>query len=500
MFKRILIANRGEIAVRVIRTCRELGISPLAVFSEPDAAALHVRLADKARCIGPASPRESYLAGPKIIDAAKAMGAEAIHPGYGFLAENAEFAEACAAAGLVFIGPAPEAIRSMGDKIIARERMTAAGVPVVPGDDGGPGGFQTAASALVVAKEIGLPVMIKATAGGGGKGMRVVLEEGRFVSSFEAAQREALAAFGNGAVYLEKCIIDPRHVEVQVMADTHGNVVHLYERDCSVQRRHQKVIEETPCPVLDDTTRQRMGEVAVKAAKAASYFGAGTVEFLYDSHSRDFYFLEMNTRLQVEHPITEMCTGVDLVRWQLLVAAGEKLPLAQEQIQFRGAAIECRIYAEDPVHFLPSPGKITHLSLPTGPGVRDDTGAYEGATISPYYDPLISKLCVWAEDRDLAIARMARALGEYQLAGIECNLPFHRLVLKHPAFKSGDYNTGLLEAHKEALTVQAEKPDIWAFAAAAIDLRRRTQRNGLGGAAATAQGGISAWRRPWQLK
>jgi len=474
-----------------MRTCREMGISPVAVFSDADRQALHVRMADQAIGIGPPPARESYLDVGKILDAAKKMGAEAIHPGYGFLAENAEFAGACEDAGVVFIGPDPEAIREMGDKIVARERMEEAGVPVVPGDHGPEGGFPDGESALDKARDIGFPVMLKATAGGGGKGMRLVSEEERFVAAFDAARRESLSAFNDGTVYIEKFIDKPRHVEVQVMADSHGHAVHLYERDCSVQRRHQKVIEETPCPVLDDETRARMGEVAVRAAKAVSYRGAGTIEFLYGGEG-NFYFLEMNTRLQVEHPITELCTGEDLVRHQILVADGQKLTLEQDQIRPRGAAIECRVYAEDPVMFLPSPGEIKVLRVPGGPGIRDDSGVYQGVTITPFYDPLISKLCTWAQDRQLAIARMRRALHEYKVVGIKTNLAFHRKVMDHPAFIEGEYNTGFIDAHKESLTPVDAEADLLAVAAATIAQSRKDARGNSSTGAGT--GGQSSWR------
>ena len=496
MFKRILVANRGEIAVRVMRTCREMGIAPLAVFSEPDRSALHVRMAERAVNIGPAAARESYLAIDKVIDAARSMGADAIHPGYGFLAENSEFAAACERAGIVFIGPAPEAIDAMGDKMVARRRMEQAGVPVVPGDHGGANGFPDGESALRAARAIGLPVMLKATAGGGGKGMRLVSDEAEFIRAFDAARRESLAAFGNDTVYIEKFVENPRHVEVQVMADTHGAAVHLFERDCSVQRRHQKVIEETPCPVLDDDTRARMGEVAVRAARAVDYRGAGTVEFLYGGEGR-FYFLEMNTRLQVEHPITELCTGEDLVRHQILVADGQKLRLEQDLVRPRGAAIECRVYAEDPVRFLPSPGKISVLRTPAGPGIRDDSGVYEGAVISPHYDPLISKLCVWAHDRGAAIERMKRALSEYRVVGIQTNLAFHKLVMDHPAFRKGIYNTGFIDANKDALTVVDPEPDTLRLALAAVDAHLRTMSNGVPASAEHDGDAVmwSSWRQ-----
>ena len=475
-----------------MRTCREMGISPLAVFSEADRQALHVRMADQALCIGAPPARESYLDIGKILDAAKKMGAEAIHPGYGFLAENAEFAGACEDAGVTFIGPDPSAIKEMGDKIVARKRMQAAGVPVVPGDHGPEGGFPDGESALPVARKIGFPVMLKATAGGGGKGMRLVSEEERFVAAFEAARREAINAFGDGTVYIEKFVDKPRHVEVQVMADNHGHAVHLYERDCSVQRRHQKVIEETPCPVLDDETRAKMGEVAVRAAKAVSYRGAGTIEFLYGG-SGQFYFLEMNTRLQVEHPITELCTGEDLVRHQILVADGQHMTLQQDEIQPRGAAIECRVYAEDPVMFLPSPGTISTIKTPSGPGVRDDSGVYSGSVITPFYDPLISKFCVWAKDRPLAIERMKRALLEYQVVGIKTNLPFHALVMDHPAFREGVYDTGFIDAHKEDLTPPEPEASPLVMAAAVVAAEARGQKRTA--AAGPSEGGMSAWRR-----
>jgi len=469
-----------------------MGISPLAVFSDADRRAFHVRMADRAMNIGPPAARQSYLDVDKILDAARKMGADAIHPGYGFLAENAQFARACDAAGIVFIGPDPVAIHEMGDKILARQRMEEAGVPVVPGEHGPTDGFADGQSALPAAREIGFPVMLKATAGGGGKGMRLVDGEEQFINAYDAAQREALAAFGNGMIYIEKFIANPRHVEVQVMADSQGNAVHLYERDCSVQRRHQKVIEETPCPVLDEATRQRMGEVAVRAARAVNYRGAGTVEFLYGGEGR-FYFLEMNTRLQVEHPITELCTGEDLVLHQIQVAAGQRLSLEQEHIESRGAAIECRVYAEDPVKFLPSPGKIRALKTPAGPGVRDDSGVYPGVTITPFYDPLISKLCVWAQTRPQAIARMKRALREYQVVGIQTNLSFHRLVMDHPAFLEGVYNTGFIDDHKANLTPADDEPNMLAVAVAAIAKQDKSLE--AVAHAGPAAGTVSAWRK-----
>ncbi|MBK8482292.1 MAG: ATP-grasp domain-containing protein [Proteobacteria bacterium] len=523
MFKRVLIANRGEIAVRAIRSCRELGITTVAVYSAVDRSSLHVRLADVALPIGPAPARESYLDGDRILEAARRSGAEAIYPGYGFLAENADFAEACAAAGLVFIGPPPAAMRQMGDKIAARELMSRAGVPVVPGTHGathgaaggagagGQGGAADAAvgladadAALLAARALGWPVLLKATAGGGGKGMRAVRGEEELARAFDAARREALAAFGDGTLYLEKLIEGPRHIEIQVLADAAGTTLQLFERDCSLQRRHQKVVEETPSPVLDEATREAMGALALRAARAVGYVGAGTVELLFDRATGSYYFLEMNTRLQVEHPITELCCGVDLVREQLRVAAGERLRWTQEALRPRGAAIECRVYAEDPLTWLPSPGRISALRQPGGPGVRDDSGVYAGAEISSHYDPLISKLCVWGEDRAQAIARMRRALGEYRVAGIATNLPFLRAVVAQAAFAAGDYDTGSLERHRDELcAAQAQalaEPSPAAVAAAALETVWGAP-SGAGGAAAsaeaTAAGEVqpSAWRR-----
>jgi acetyl-CoA carboxylase, biotin carboxylase subunit len=438
MFQKVLIANRGEIAVRVMRSLHEMGIATVAVFSEADREALHVRMADEAVCVGPAASAESYLVIDRILQAARDTGAEAIHPGYGFLSENAAFARACEEANVTFIGPSPHAIDVMGEKTRARQLMAEAGVPLVPGT---PNAVEDAGEALKEAQKMGFPVLIKAAAGGGGKGMRRVDEAASFQAAFEGARREAISAFGNGDVYVEKYVLKPRHVEIQVLADGQGNVVHLFERDCSVQRRHQKVIEETPCPVLSEATRQAMGEVAVQAARAVDYVGAGTVEFLLD-HEENFYFLEMNTRLQVEHPITEMITGVDLVRWQVRIAAGEPLTLRQEDLAIRGAAVECRIYAEDPENqFRPSPGLLVGLRPPSGPGVREDSGVYEGATVPVHYDPMISKLITWGEDRDQAVRRMGRALREYVITGIKTNLAFHREVLVHPDFLSGQYDT-----------------------------------------------------------
>src|SRR5205823_5211277 len=441
MFKKVLIANRGEIAVRVIRACRELGIISVAVFSDVDRAALHVSKADEAYPIGPAAAKESYLNIEKIIDTARHSGAQGIHPGYGFLSENAKFAGACGDAGIKFIGPPPTAMELMGSKTRARQAMQVANVPFVPGSARGlslPEAEETAA-------RTGFPVMIKAAAGGGGKGMRLVRAAAECESAIETAQSEALRAFNDSEVYLEKYIENPRHIEIQVLGDEYGNVVYLGERECSVQRRHQKVIEEAPSAVVDEELRRRMGQVAVQAAKSAGYTNAGTVEFLVDS-KRNFYFLEMNTRLQVEHPVTEMITGLDLVHLQLRIASGEKLPFRQEDITIRGHALECRIYAEDPDNnFFPSPGKISKLLQPSGPGIREDSGVYEGWTVPLDYDPMLSKLIAYAPDRETVIARMRRALDEYFIGGIKTNLSLFRAMLQHPDFIAARIDTGYLD-------------------------------------------------------
>ncbi len=442
MFKRVLIANRGEIAVRVIRACRELGIQTVAVYSEADKEALHVKMADEAYCIGPKASAQSYLHIPSIMSVATLTGVDAIHPGYGFLAENSDFAEMCEACGITFIGPSSTAIETMGDKAIAKATMKAAGVPTVPGSDGL---IEDVAEAVAVAAEIGYPVIIKATAGGGGKGIRVVHDEESLRKAVTTAQREAETAFGNPGVYLEKYIERMRHVEIQVMADRHGNVIHLGERDCSVQRRLQKLVEESPCPVLDEETRQKMGAAAVAAAKAVDYVGAGTIEFIY-SLDGNFYFMEMNTRIQVEHPVTEWVTGVDLVREMILAAAGEPLSVKQEDIVISGHAIECRINAEDPDrNFMPNPGLITEYLPPGGIGVRIDSAAYPGYTVPPYYDSMIAKLIVWAPTRTEAINRMSRALSEFVVEGVKTTIPFHLKLLRHPRFRSGDVSTRFLE-------------------------------------------------------
>ena len=438
---KVLVANRGEIAVRVIRACREQGIASVAVFSEADREALHVQMADEAYPIGPPAPNESYLAIDKLVRVAKAAGADAVHPGYGFLAENAAFAEACGAAGLIFIGPPPAAIRALGDKTAARRIARELGVPTVPGT------FEPVSgeAVLAAARQIGFPLMIKASMGGGGKGMRAVHAESELVLALGMAQSEASYAFGDGAVYLERLLLEPRHIEVQVLADGHGHVVHLGERECSIQRRHQKLVEESPSPFVDPAMRTRLGESACRIAKAAGYVNAGTVEFLVDAE-RNFYFLEMNTRLQVEHPVTEMVTGIDLVREQLRIAAGEPLAFAQSDGSLRGAAVECRINAEDPFGgWMRSPGRITGLRAATGAWVRDDSGAYEGYTVPRYYDTLLAKLIVWGADRPAAIQRMARALGEYRVVGVLTTIPVLAQIIGHEDFQAGRLSTAFLE-------------------------------------------------------
>ena len=442
MFSKILIANRGEIALRIIRACREMGIPTVAVYSEPDRSSLHVRFADEAVCIGPAKSADSYLNIPSIIAAAEITDVEAIHPGYGFLAENAHFAEICESCNITFIGPTPETIRLMGDKVQARETMRKIGVPLTPG---GKGVVKSQEEALDVAKKIKYPVIIKAAAGGGGKGMRVCHNDVTLTSSFVMAQKEAEANFGNPDVYIEKYISDPRHIEFQILADKHGNVVHLGERDCSIQRRHQKLIEEAPSPALNEKTRKKMGDVAVKAAKSVNYHGVGTIEFLLDT-SGEFYFMEMNTRIQVEHPVTEMVTGIDLVKEQIAAAAGHKLVFKQEQVVIRGAAIECRINAEDPYNnFMPSPGKIEELNLPGGPGVRVDTHIYPGYVISPFYDSMVAKIICHAPTRLEAIKIMRRALDELYVNPVKTTSPLHMEILDHPLFRAGDISTHFLE-------------------------------------------------------
>jgi acetyl-CoA carboxylase biotin carboxylase subunit len=440
VFKKVLIANRGEIALRIIRVCKQFDIKTVAVYSQADRDSLHVRFADEAVCIGPPPSKESYLKIPRIIAAAEITNADAIHPGYGFLAENATFAEICTTSGIKFIGPTPEMIRAMGDKSVAKETMKKAGVPVVPGSDGV---VKTVGEAAECARRIGFPVFIKAVAGGGGRGMRIVREEAELDQAFQTAQHEAEQGFNNPEVYIEKYIEQPRHVEIQVFGDEHGNVIHLGERDCSVQRRHQKLIEESPSPVVDEILRQKMGAAAVRGCSAVGYLNAGTIEFLVDKE-KNFYFMEMNTRIQVEHPVTEQVTGHDLIKLQLQVAAGDRLP--RRAIKSRGHAIECRINAEDPgAGFRPSPGVITDFHLPGGFGVRVDTHVYNGYEISPYYDSLIAKLVVFAQTREGAIAKMSSSLDEFVIQGVKTTIPFHRQVMRNEKFQSGRFDTSFLE-------------------------------------------------------
>ena len=447
MFRKILIANRGEIAVRIIRACRDLRISPVAVYSEADAKAVHVGLCDEAVCIGPAPSVQSYLNIPAVISAAKATKAEAIHPGYGFLAENAEFARAVSEAGLTFIGPGADAMEIMGSKTSARRAAVEAGVPIVPGTVNP---LNSLDEAKKIAEQFGYPVMLKAAAGGGGKGMRLVASFAELSSGFANAKSEAAAAFGDSAIYLEKAIARPRHIEIQIFADSHGNTVHLGERECSIQRRHQKVIEECPSPINDAALREAMGAAAVKLARAVSYVGAGTVEFLVADETRDFYFLEMNTRLQVEHPVTELVTGIDLVREQIAVADGAVLSFQQEELRWSGHAIECRVYAEDPSNdFLPSPGRISYLQVPSGPGLRDDSGVGVNSEVSIHYDPLISKIAAWGRTRDQTIDRLRRALDEYEVGGIKTTLPFFREIVRDAEFQAGQLDTGFISRFNE---------------------------------------------------
>ncbi len=446
MFNKLLIANRGEIALRIVRACRELGVATVAVYSEADRESLHVRFADEAVCIGPASASKSYLNMPQIIASAEITGAEAVHPGYGFLAENAEFAEICRSSDLVFVGPSPKQIRAMGDKAKARETMQRAGVPVVPGSEGV---VKDAEEASSLAREIGFPVMIKATAGGGGRGMRIARDEGSFPRAFAQAQGEASAAFGDGGLYLERCVVRPRHIEFQVFGDHRGRVVHLGERDCSIQRRHQKLIEEAPSPALTPELRRAMGDAAVRAARAIGYTGAGTVEFLLDS-SGDFYFIEMNTRIQVEHPVTEVTTGFDLVKEQVRVAAGDELSFPSGEPVPRGHAIEFRINAEDPARgFAPSPGEITTFHQPGGPGVRVDTHVYSGYRVPPFYDSLIAKLVVWGNDREEAVVRGREALESFVVEGISTTIGYLSRITRDQAFQEGDVDTSFVERFRQ---------------------------------------------------
>lgn len=453
-FKKILIANRGEIAIRITRACRELDIRSVAVFSDADRDSLHVFLADQAYNIGPAPSKESYLNYKKIIEVAKEAGVDAIHPGYGFLSENTVFARACSAAGITFIGPTPENIEAMGDKLSAKALMIKAGVPTVPGSDGG---VESVEEAKNVAAKIGYPVIIKASAGGGGKGMRVVRKEDELESAFRACRSEGQNYFADPTVYIERFINDPKHIEIQVFGDTHGNVVHLFERECSVQRRHQKIIEEAPSPSVPPEVRLRMGEAAVKAAKQIHYVGAGTIEFIFDNKTKEFFFMEMNTRLQVEHPITELTIGFDLVREQIHVAEGKPLSFKQSDIKQKGHAIECRICAEDPVTYKPHPGVIRACRHPQGPFLRVDSYAYPGYEVPIYYDPMIAKVITWGETREEAIGRMQRALTEFILTGIKTNIVLHKTILDHPKFRDGSYTTQFIEKNFEVIEPQLFK-------------------------------------------
>ncbi len=478
MFNKVLIANRGEIAVRIIRACRELGLTTVAVYSDADRQALHVRYADEAYRLGPAPSRDSYLRIDKIIDIARRCEAGAIHPGYGFLAERAEFADTCKEAGIVFIGPNASSIAAMGDKAVARATVSRAGVPVVPGTEGE--GSLRDEELLSVAPSIGFPLLVKATAGGGGKGMREVISLEEMPTLLTAARREAEASFGDGNVYLEKLVEGARHIEFQILADGQGSVIHLGERECSIQRRHQKLLEESPSPFVgdDEDFRKKIGAVAVRAAQSVNYVNAGTIEFLVDK-DKNFYFLEMNTRLQVEHPVTEMVTGIDIVKEQMRIARGRCLRYKQEDIHRNGWAIECRINAEDPYNnFIPSTGRITHTLLPTGPGVRVDTGVYIGFEISPYYDSLISKLIVWGDTRGEAILRMRRALEEYKILGVQSNIPFHQRLMDSHRFMGGQYDTRFVEERfsiEEAEEGKEIRPDLAAILATMV-AHRQTER------------------------
>jgi acetyl-CoA carboxylase biotin carboxylase subunit len=494
MFGKILIANRGEIAIRVIRACKELGVATVAVYSEADRAALHVRAADEAYCVGPAPSQESYLNQARILEVARACGADAVHPGYGFLSERAGFAEACAAAGIVFIGPNPEAIRIMGNKTTSRVAVHAMGVPLVPGMREN---LASEEQAVAWAKELGFPLMMKAASGGGGKGLRMISRMEDLPGAYRAAKSESLHAFGDDAVYLERYIEHPRHIEIQLLGDRHGNIIYFPERECSIQRRHQKVIEEAPSTLLDPDLRRRMGEAAIQAAKAVDYDSAGTVEFIVSGTTREFFFLEMNTRLQVEHPITEMITGIDLCKEMIRSAAGYPLAFRQEDVPLHGHAMECRIYAEDPDNkFLPNPGKILGLRVPGGPWVRDESGMYEGMDVPIHYDPMLSKLVVWGSTRERCITRMTRALSEYSVKGIKTTIPFHARVMKNEKFIKGEIDTNFIDTQFQPQDAARIKPneDI-ALVAAAIKAflrdKDKTQRS-LGGECECAES--SQWK------
>ena len=491
-FEKILVANRGEIAVRVMRACAEMGIKSVAVYSDVDRTAMHVRFAHEAYPIGPPAPAESYLDIDKIVGVAKRAGADAVHPGYGFLSENAEFSRAVNAAGMVFIGPPPEAMEAVGDKVRARELMIGVGVPVVPGT---PPLDDDVKTITKKAEEIGYPVLLKAAAGGGGKGMRLVSSSKEMVSALAQARGEAASAFGDDRVFLEKFVVRPRHIEFQILADTHGNCVHLLERECSIQRRHQKLIEECPSPVIDEATRREVGELAIKAVQAAGYVNAGTVEFLR-AEDGSFYFMEVNARLQVEHPVTEEVTGIDLVKAMIRVAAGEKLPWKQDEIEASGHSIECRIIAEDPArNFMPAPGTITGLRTPAGPGVRYDDATYAGWTVPVHYDPMIAKLVSWGRDRREAIERMIRALNELRIDGLTTSVPFHRRVMRNRAFVAGELHTGFLEEHPDLLE---NDTDDWleeiAVIAASVAHHRRIEQRSARDDRAAAGGPTSMWK------
>jgi acetyl-CoA carboxylase, biotin carboxylase subunit len=498
MFKKILIANRGEIAVRVMRACREMGIKTVAVFSDVDRDALHVRFADEAYCIGPPPARDSYLLGERIVETAKKAGAEAIHPGYGFLSERGHFVDLCEKEGVVFIGPRGDVMRTMGDKVTARQTMEKANVPIVPGTTE----RLTDEQIQVFAKRIGLPVMIKAAAGGGGKGMRLVREEKEILPSVARARSEAKSSFGDDSLYVEKFVEEPRHIEIQILADAHGNAVHLFERECSIQRRHQKVIEEAPGNRISAELRAKMGAAAVAAAKAVRYVGAGTCEFLVDKHD-DFYFLEMNTRVQVEHAITEMITGVDIVKTMIRVAAAEKLPFEQKDLAISGHSIEARVYAEDPDNnFVPSPGDIVVYRPAGGPGIRVDSGVYQGAKVTVFYDPMVAKLVVWGRDRTEAIERLRRALSEFVVKGIKTSIPFHQKLVNHPKFIEGHYDTGFIEQHmaggkggpKPTSDEDAAEARRVAFLMAAIVAYKRDKQRAAAAESASSSAGGDPWK------
>ncbi len=480
IFKRVLVANRGEIACRILRTLRDMNLSSVAVCSEPDKGSLAVRMADAAVCIGPASAADSYLSMARLFDAAKRLDCDAIVPGYGFLSENADFARECGRRGMTFVGPSPEAIEVMGDKLAARDAAERAGVPLVPG-----GSANDPADAVATANRVGFPVVLKASAGGGGKGMRLLEDADSLLTAFAPAAREAKRAFGDDRLYVEKAIVNPRHVEVQVLGDQHGNLVHLFERDCSIQRRHQKIVEESPCPVLNEDVLQRMTEVAKSLARSVNYFSAGTIEFLLGENDA-FYFLEMNTRLQVEHPITELVTGTDLVREMLRVAAGQQLDWTQEQVQRRGAAIECRLYAEDPAAgFLPRTGTLEVFREPAGPYVRTDSGVLQGGVVGSHYDPLLAKVCAWGPDRATALSRMRRALAETRVEGVTTNLELLRRIMSESDFEAGEYSTGYLAARPELTSRRATPAQLAALAAGAYDTRDQQASRYLPGGKAT---------------